>query len=166
MLPVPFFHGRLHLVILFLPGEFLVGEVHVVHVMFAGIVADLQPGIAAEQLLQFVLHGEDTADDDRRAGVYPHRAAEDGGETLVHPPCPVHVGSEPCAVLCQRLLPIAHSVRLDVRLVDDVQPVLVAELVPVRVIDIMRAAHEVDVVLFHQADVLLHEFLAHGAPAL
>ena len=65
MLPVPFLHGRLHLVILFLPGEFLVGEVHVVHVMFAGIVADLQPGIAAEQFLQFVLHGEDTADANR-----------------------------------------------------------------------------------------------------
>ncbi len=47
--------------------------------------------------------------------------------------------------------------RLDVRLVDDVEAEPVAELEPVRVVRIVRRAHGVDVELLHQPHVPLHQ---------
>ncbi len=51
---------------------------------------------------------------------------------------------------------VVVRVRLDVRLVDDVQPVTVAEVEPVRIVRIVGRAHCVDVELLHQQYVLLH----------
>ena len=51
---------------------------------------------------------------------------------------------------------VVVRVRLDVRLVDHVEPVLVAEVVPVGVVRIVRGAHGVDVELLHQAHVAEH----------
>jgi len=56
-------------------------------------------------------------------------------------------------------------VRLDVRLVDDVQAEPVAELEPVRVVRIVRRAHGVDVELLHQLHVPLHQLPGDRASA-
>ena len=65
-------------------------------------------------------------------------------------------------VIRQRLLDdvalaVAHpgAVRLEVRLIDDVKTVAVAELVDVARVRVMRAAQRIDVVLLHDDDVLL-----------
>ena len=64
----------------------------------------------------------------------------------------------------QRELLVAHAVRLDVGLVDDIDAVAVAELVPLRVVGIVRRAHGVDVELLHDADILQHPLAAHDVP--
>lgn len=46
-----------------------------------------------------------------------------------------------------------HAVRLDVRLVDDVQAVSIAEIVEIGIVGIVARAHGVEVILLHQADV-------------
>ena len=104
MLFFPFLHGLFHLVILLLPGELLVREVHVVHIMCTGVVTNLQARIVAEEFLKLIFHGQDAADDDRRPGIYPHRTVEDGRETLVHPPCYLSV------LLCTQGCQFAPSV--------------------------------------------------------
>ena len=53
-------------------------------------------------------------------------------------------------------------VRLDVRLVHDVQAVAVAQIQPVRIIGIMRGAHGIDVELLHQAHIALQRLAAQG----
>ena len=54
------------------------------------------------------------------------------------------------------LLTVAHSVRLDVALVHHVEPVLVAEGVPTRVIRVVTGAHRVHIQFLHDADVADH----------
>ncbi len=51
---------------------------------------------------------------------------------------------------------VVVRVRLDVRLVDRVEAVAVAQVEPVRVVGVVRGADGVDVVLLHQAGVRLH----------
>ena len=46
-----------------------------------------------------------------------------------------------------------HAVRLDVRLVDDVQAVGIAEIIEIGIVGIVARAHGVEVILLHQADV-------------
>ena len=60
-------------------------------------------------------------------------------------------------ILDDILLAVAHpaAMRLEVRLVDDVEAVAVAELVDVARVRIVRAAQCIDVVLLHHDDVLL-----------
>ena len=60
---------------------------------------------------------------------------------------------------------VVVRVRLDVRLVDDVQAEPVAELEPVRVVRIVRRAHGVDVELLHQPHVPLHQLARDRAAA-
>ena len=64
-------------------------------------------------------------------------------------------------VLSQRLRPVTHAVRLDVRLGHDIDAVFVAEVVPVIVIGIVRGAYRIDIELLHDADVLLHARPGH-----
>ena len=72
----------------------------------------------------------------------------------------VQVGRRPRRVVGQPVLRIrAEAVALDVRFVDEVEAVPVAQVVPLRVVRVVRRAHGVHVVLLHQLDVAHH----HGA---
>ena len=75
---------------------------------------------------------------------------------LDHADGAVHVGVGPVRVLGQGLLAVAHAVALDVGLVDQVEAVAVAQVIPGRLVRIMAGAHGVDVVLLHHQDVLDH----------
>ena len=58
--------------------------------------------------------------------------------------------------LGKRSIFVAHSVRLYVAFVNHIEAVLVAQVVPHRVIGVMAGAYGVDVELFHYADVAEH----------
>ena len=60
---------------------------------------------------------------------------------------------------------VVEGVRLDVRLVDHVEAVAVAEVEPVRVVRVVRRAHGVDVELLHQPRVGLHQLAADRTSA-
>ncbi len=91
-------------------------------------------------------------DDDRRVVLV----------ALDHPHHPVEMRRLPGRVVAQRRVGmVAHPVRLDVRLVDDVEPVLVGQLVPARVVRVVARAHAVDVGLLHQRDVAPHGLQRH-----
>ena len=64
----------------------LISLVHVVHVVIAGIVADTQPRIEHEQLLQRIFHRQDTAYHHSTLGVYHGIARKHLGKPLVHAP--------------------------------------------------------------------------------
>ena len=72
----------------FLREPFLVKRtvlmIHIVHVVLAGIELEFQLWIVLCQLQQFVLHGEDAADDDGALGFDDGTVAEDAGEPVVH----------------------------------------------------------------------------------
>ena len=55
------------------------------------------------------------------------------------------------------------AVALDIGLVHHVQAVLVGQIVPARIVGIVRGADRVDVGGLHQLDVLAHRFLGHDA---
>ncbi|OPZ99818.1 MAG: hypothetical protein BWY71_00900 [Planctomycetes bacterium ADurb.Bin412] len=75
---------------------------------------------------------------------------------LDHPLGAVQMGFEPAAVLGQRFRPIAHPVRFNIGLVDDIQSMPVAQLIPLRTIRVMARANRVDIILFHQPDISNH----------
>ncbi|MNT09688.1 hypothetical protein D3C71_1447740 [compost metagenome] len=50
--------------------------------------------------------------------------------------------------------------------VDHVQPIAVAQPVPQRVIGVVRAAHRIEVVLFHQQNVVAHRGFIHHLAVL
>ena len=52
----------------------------------------------------------------------------------------------------------------EIRLIDNVNAVFIAQIIPVRTVRVMRRAHGVDVVLLHDADVCLHDLARHGVP--
>ena len=49
--------------------------------------------------------------------------------------------------------------------ISDINSILIAEFVPVWIVRVMCAAHRVEVMLFHQPDVLLHRFPADSFSA-
>ena len=63
--------------------------------------------------------------------------------------------------VCEALIAITHSVRLDISLCNYVETVFVAELVPIAVVRIVAGAHCVDIVLLHYGDVLKHTLAAY-----
>mmetsp|Transcript_150899 Transcript_150899/g.484959 ORF Transcript_150899/g.484959 Transcript_150899/m.484959 type:complete len:321 (-) Transcript_150899:1441-2403(-) len=64
---------------------------------------------------------------------------------------PGHVASTPLRFVAQGLVPMeVYAVALDVGLVDHVQAVLVAELVPERVVGVVRATDRIEVVGLHE----------------
>ena len=44
----------------------------------------------------------------------------------------------------------------DIRLVYDIKPVLVGQLIPIRVVGVVAGPDRIDVELLHQADVFFH----------
>ena len=55
-------------------------------------------------------------------------------------------------------------VRLDIRLVDEVEPELVAEVIPERVVRVVRGADRIEVVLLHEPDIADHRLAADDLP--
>ena len=74
------------------------------------------------------------------SGFVTQRPNDDGRmvlRTLVHTVCTIHVCCQPSAVLGKRSRTVAHTVRLDVGLVDHIKSVAIAKLIPVRMSGIM-----------------------------
>ena len=99
------------------------------------------------------------------ARLVPHRPDDHRGvvgKCLDHPRVPFDVGRLPRGVVAERPVEaVPEAVRLDVGLVDDVEAVLVAEVVPLLHVGIVRRADEVEVVLLHQLDVADHQGARH-----
>mmetsp|Transcript_38228 Transcript_38228/g.109880 ORF Transcript_38228/g.109880 Transcript_38228/m.109880 type:complete len:259 (+) Transcript_38228:1327-2103(+) len=83
---------------------------------------------------------------------------------LVHVPRPIQKLGSPTAVACeQRDRTIrGEAMRLNVRLVDNIQTMLIAEFVPTSMMRIVAVAHGVEVPLLEQADVFQHVLVANG----
>ena len=98
----------------------------------------------------FILHGTaflyrfqpvvSTFEVDTVAGFIAQRPDHDGRMilgTFVHTVCTVHVSGQPSAVFGKRGRPVSHTMRFDIRLINHIQPVAVAKLIPVRMSRIM-----------------------------
>lgn len=79
-----------------------------------------------------------------------------------HPAAALHVRLRIGRILRQRAFAVSHAVRLDVGLVHDIEPVTVAEVVPLRVVRVVACTHRVDIQLLHDAYILDHPLTAHG----
>ena len=60
-----------------------------------------------------------------------------------------------------RIIPVAKAMTLLVSLGHHIKTILVAQLIPLRVVGIVTGAHGIDVELLHNLDVLYHPFTAH-----
>jgi hypothetical protein len=85
---------------------------------------------------------------------------------LDHSPHAIDEGFLPRRIVGRVVPPLQReeAVRLEVALVDHVQPELVAEVEEARVRRVVARAHGVDVVGLHQLDVAPHHVLGHRAP--
>ncbi len=83
-----------------------------------------------------------------------------------HPLVADQVGCLEVGALGQSGFFIAHSVRLYVALVHHIEAVLVAQVVPNRVVGVVAGAHRIDIHLFHCADVAQHLFFGHDVSSV
>ena len=101
------------------------------------------------------------------AGFVSKRPEGDAGIVLValeHVLRAIQVRLQPLDVVAQRsslAQVVVHSVRLDVRLVIDIDTELIAQLVEAAVLRIVAKADRIDVVLLHQFKVLAHQLFRH-----
>ena len=142
----------------------LVARIH--RAVDVGMVVELRP---------FILHGAGLVEGLRPfvglleigtvAGLVAKAPDDDAGMVEVaadHTLHPYHMGGCKVVALCKRLLAVAHSVRLDVGLVDDIQAVAVAELVPEGVVGVVAGTYSVDIQLLHHAHVAQHLLSRHA----
>ena len=66
------------------------------------------------------------------------------------------VGIAENRIVSESLLAIAHAVRLDIRLVNHIESIFVAEGVPERVVRIVARSYGIDIQLFHDKNILYH----------
>ena len=66
----------------------------------------------------------------------------------------------------QRLLAVTHTVAFEVGFCHEVDAHLIAEVIPARVVGVVRRSYGVDVMLFQDVDVLNHAFNAHHVAAI
>ncbi|OQC24439.1 MAG: hypothetical protein BWX70_02625 [Verrucomicrobia bacterium ADurb.Bin070] len=96
------------------------------------------------------------------------RPEEDRGMVLValnHAGLAVHRGFAETGV-ADRVARVAEAMCLEVGLVHHVNPVLIAQVIPARVVGIVAGAYGVDVVALHQQDVFHHAAVRHGIAAV
>ena len=55
---------------------------------------------------------------------------------------------------------------LQIRLVDQIDPILIAELIPSRLVGIVAGTDRIDVVALHETDIPDHVFFRDGASSL
>ena len=97
------------------------------------------------------------------------RPEDDGRVVAVacdHADHAVDAGGLPLGVVGDVARGVAEAVRLEVALVDEVDAVFVAEVVPARVIGVVARADGVEVVALEEEDVLHHRVDGEGAPRL
>ena len=69
-------------------------------------------------------------------------------------------------ILSKRLLTIAHTMTLEVRLRREIDTILVTEVIPTRIVWIVTSAHRIDIQLFHNLDILNHTLYTHVVAAV
>ena len=65
-------------------------------------------------------------------------------------------------VLGNSFCTIAHAMRFDIGFCHDIQPIAVAETIPIGVIRVVAGTHGIEIKVFHQTDVLLHTLAGHN----
>ena len=79
--------------------------------------------------------------------------------SLHHARHPVDMRSFPSGLVAQTSLQSeTHTVRFDVRLVNDIKPVLVAQFIPDRIVRIMTRPDGIDIEPLHQMNIAYHRF--------
>src|SRR2546423_15618207 len=73
---------------------------------------------------------------------HPHGAIQMRG-------CPIEISSEAAVAK-------SHAMTLDISFVNEIEPVAVTKIIPGRLVRVMRAAHGIDVELFHPLYISLH----------
>ena len=104
-----------------------------------------------------------------RAGLVTHAPNDDAGMVIVglyHLDHPGHMGIFPFDRMRKGSVTVVIMMAFDISLIHKVDPVFVAEIVPVRSIRVMGVADMIDIGSFHETDVLLHHLtgdsVAHG----
>ncbi len=103
------------------------------------------------------------------AGLVAHAPGDDGGVVAVALDHAAHTLADSFVelrVLCHGAVAVAHAVTLAVGLVDHINAILVAKLIPLRVIGIVARAHGIDVELLHDGQVALHLLACHDIAAI
>ena len=73
-----------------------------------------------------------------------------------HPAIPDQMGGLEILPLGESGLTVAHTMRLDIAFVNDIEAVFVTQGVPERVVGIVACTHSVDIQLFHDPDIPDH----------
>lgn len=73
-----------------------------------------------------------------------------------HSGYPVEMGCFVCRVFGKRCLFVTHTVRFDIRLVDDVQTISVAEFIPARIVRIVTGPYSINVQPLHDLYIANH----------
>ena len=153
--------------------DFLLSGVHAAVDVddLAGVVALVVDRAAGVERLRGVAHLDVV---DAEAGLVAEGPEDDGGVVAVAQDHAAHAVDElglPGGVVGGVAGPVgpvadAEAVRLEVALVDQVDAVAVAEVVPARIVRVVAGAHGVEVVALEQEDVLDHALERHGAAEL
>ncbi|CCJ88980.1 hypothetical protein BN132_908 [Cronobacter turicensis 564] len=77
-----------------------------------------------------------------------------------HPGDALAVGAQPYRIVRETAHRL-HAVGFNVGFIHHVQPVAAAQLIPARLVGVVRTAHGIKVVLLHQQDILHHRRLVH-----
>ena len=100
------------------------------------------------------------------AGLVAERPLDDAGVILIaehHPGDAVHHRRQPLRIIGQMVI---EGVTLDVRLVDHVEPVLVAEREQPRIVRVVAGADRIEIELLHEFDVAAHQLDRNGLAPL
>ncbi len=117
-------------------------------------IARLDPAVQAVMRRTMARFIAQRPDDDRRmVKITLHHA----GDTLGK-------GANPERIVRQTVHR-RHAMRFDIGLIHHIQTEAVTELIPVRMIRIMRGTHRIEVIALHQQHVLQHIFRTHRLPA-
>ena len=98
-------------------------------------------------------------------GLIAHAPDQDAGMVVVgrdHLDHPGDMRVFPLYRMRQGRFPVTVMMALDVGLIHQVNPVLVAEIVPIRSVRIMGIPDMVDICPFHELDVLFHHLAGNG----
>ena len=102
-------------------------------------------------------------------GFVTHAPRDDGGMVFEHfhvVEIALQVGLVKFGAACQRTFSITHAVGFEVGFGHNIQPHFIAQFVPTRVVGVVGGAHGIDVVLLHDADILLHALHTHHVSAV
>ena len=64
----------------------------------------------------------------------------------------------------QSSFPVSHSVRFDIGFTDQINTILITQIVPFRIIRIMTGTDCIQIILFHNLNILNHPFTTYIIP--